>query len=104
MTKHQDSISFDMKKSAVVDLCSRSGAARDVTEVHGTNRDTLYRWKYELLGKEAMPVRYDGDRALPDDMEALEALNEAKGEVKDLRLPDIQLRMEKDILEATVEM
>jgi transposase InsO family protein/transposase-like protein len=96
---------FEQKKAAVVDLCSRKGAAKEIAEKHGTDRDTLYRWKYELLGKEATPVRPDEDRTLPDDPETLKGqISDLQGEIRGLEYETYRLRMEKDILEATVEM
>lgn len=42
----------EIKEQAVVDLCSRDGSAREVAEEYGVERETLYHWKQQLLGKE----------------------------------------------------
>ena len=98
-------ISFSQKKSAVVDLCSRKGSAREVAAEHGTNRGTLYQWKYELLGKEEMPVRPVHDKPLPDDIKSLQQrIEELKKENEDLELEGYRLKMEVDILNATAEV
>jgi transposase-like protein len=87
--------SYKQKKRAVVDLISRKGAAGKVAEGHGVKRVTLYQWKYELLGKEKMPVRPDCDISLPDDPESLlKRIEELRDMNKGLELESFRLKME----------
>jgi len=37
------------KKEAVIDLCTRTSAAKDIAKKHGISRETLYSWKNELI-------------------------------------------------------
>lgn len=58
----------EQKKDAVIALCSRRGSAKQVAEAHGTNRESLYSWKRELLGKERAMAKTTGQADdLPDD-------------------------------------
>jgi transposase-like protein len=42
-----------LKKLAVLDLCTREGSAQVVAQKLGVSRPTLYNWKNQLLGREA---------------------------------------------------
>ena len=44
--------SQEEKEQAVIDLCARVGSAREIAELHGVSRVTLYEWKKQLLGGE----------------------------------------------------
>jgi transposase-like protein len=98
---------YEQKRDAVIDLCSRRGAARVVAEKHGIDRDTLYRWKYELLGKEvpsSMPKDNNAEAA-GETVESLKADIEAlKTDKAELEREVYRLNMEKDILEVTAEL
>ena len=37
------------KEQAVLDLCSRTGSAKDVTDQYGVSRISLYAWKHKLF-------------------------------------------------------
>jgi transposase InsO family protein/transposase-like protein len=98
-------VSYEEKKEAVIDLCARKSVARVVAEEYGVNRDTLYRWKYELLGKEEMPMRLDDDEMLTDDPKVLLAQVKAlREETETLKREKYRARMEVDILMATAEL
>lgn len=89
----------EQKKDAVIALCSRRGSAKQVAEAHGTNRESLYNWKRELLGKERAMAKTTGQADdLPDDKEKL--LSEIETLKRDIK----RLKMEKDILEAAAEL
>jgi len=104
---------FEQKKNAVVDLCSRKALAREVARTHNTTRGQLYNWKKELLGKEGVPAMpEDEQRAVSDNTddllaqikelkETISGLNDQKGELKN---QVYRLKMEKDILDATIEI
>lgn len=54
--------SYEQKKAAVVDLCTRDGTAEEVTMKHGIDQGNLYRWKKELLGKvQEIPMTNEPD-------------------------------------------
>lgn len=40
----------EKKEQAVIDLCARTGSAKEVADAHGVNPVTLYEWKKQLLG------------------------------------------------------
>ena len=90
-------LSFDDKVAAVVALETRAEPARDVAAALGVTRESLYAWKYELLGKDVpctMPATKD------------EAVG---GEGPGARVAELenqvrQLELRKAILEGTVEL
>lgn len=91
--------SIEQKKDAVIALCSRRGSAKSVAESAGTTREMLYKWKYELLGKECtMSKAKRQDDSLPNDKELLLA------EIETLKEEVRRLKLEKDILEAAAEL
>ena len=91
--------SKEQKKDAVIALCSRRASAKSVAQAVGTNRDVLYKWKYELLGKERiMEKAKKQDDALPNDKEQLLT------EIETLKDQVRRLKLEKDILEAAAEL
>jgi transposase-like protein len=104
---------FEQKKEAVVDLCSRKGAAKEVAEVHGTTRERLYNWKTELLGKDPMPIMpKDEPYTMPDTVDGLlaqikglkESVSELESQKGELKGQVYRLQMERDILDATIEI
>ncbi len=98
--------SQEQKQAAVLDLCSRDGAAREVSEKYGVNLATLYRWRIRLLGKEH-PVSRQKRREpkSTDDQGELEAKVESlKEQVETLKKQVYRLRLEKDVLEVTAEL
>lgn len=44
---------LEVKKAAVIELCSRQTDARAIAQKHAVCRPTLYNWKNQLLGQEA---------------------------------------------------
>jgi transposase InsO family protein/transposase-like protein len=106
MTKEsKPEVTFEQKKSAVIDLCSRKGSAKEVAETNGTTRSTLYHWKYQLLGREEMPVRPYDDHEPSDDPETLrQQIAELREESRGLKRDNYRLRMENDILVASAEV
>lgn len=90
--------SYEQKQAAVIDLCTRDGTAREVATKHGIDRDTIYRWKYELLGKEQeMPMSSKSDPISEDPKDLLKAIAELELEKK-------RLELEVDILRGTAEL
>jgi transposase InsO family protein/transposase-like protein len=98
-------VTFEQKKSAVIDLCSRKGSAEKIAETHGATRSTLYHWKYQLLGGKEMPMIPDDKDASVDDPDLLRRqVAELRDEAKELKRANYRLKMENDILTATAEV
>lgn len=92
--------SFGQKKDAVIDLCVRSGTAKEVAETHGVPVKTLYNWKASLLGKDG-DMTGDGESGCNDLYEKYRGLIEA---VDDLEEKAARLRLEVDILEGAAKL
>jgi transposase InsO family protein/transposase-like protein len=88
----------EQKRSAVIDLCSGKGSAKDIAEAYGTRPESLRKWKSDLLGKEAMPVSKESEGASPDERDAL------LSEIEELKAQIYRLKLEKDILEGAAEI
>ena len=90
--------SYEQKRAAVVDLCARKKSAKEIASKHSVDRDTLYRWKKKLLGKEACVSGNKIPEELPDDIDELKAI------ASSLRDDIHRLKLEVDILEGTAEL
>jgi transposase InsO family protein/transposase-like protein len=89
----------EQKKGAVIDLCVRKGSAASVADAHGASRESLYRWKNDLLGKEsASAMKRPNKSSLPDDKDALVA------ELANLKEQVYRQQMELDILKKAAEI
>lgn len=83
----------EQKKAAVIELCSRDGAASSIAEEFGVSRQILYKWRNQLLDEEARPAMKRRKSPSPeDDREELVA------EVETLEKRIHQLQLEHDIL------
>lgn len=90
---------YEQKKEAVLELCSRDGAAAKIAESYGVSRGGLYKWKKDMLGEERISkMKRKGKPTLPDDKDALES------EIKSLKKQIYQLQMERDLLEKAAEI
>ena len=89
----------EQKKEAVIELCTRTGTAKDIAKKYGISRETLYNWKNDLIpGGEDLTVASKNDKPLPDDRDAL------LSEIETLKHQIKRLKLEKDILEGTAEI
>ncbi|NLM51839.1 MAG: transposase [Firmicutes bacterium] len=62
------SITPKQKKEAVLELCTRTGTAKDIAKKYGITRVTLYNWKNNLLpGGADKTVASKNDKLLPND-------------------------------------
>jgi transposase-like protein len=61
----------EQKKEAVIELCTREGAASAVAKKLGISRCSLYKWRNELLGKGVTSMTGPGKPTLPDDKDVL---------------------------------
>src|SRR5690606_41290469 len=60
------------KREAVIALCVRTGAAKDIAKTYGICRETLYNWKNELIpGGVDLTMADRPDEHLIDDRDAL---------------------------------
>ncbi|MGV8083489.1 MAG: IS3 family transposase [Coriobacteriia bacterium] len=92
--------SREEKQDAVIALSFRQDSAQKVADAVGVTRAVLYKWRNSLLGEESADRmdKTNSDDGLPDDKEALES------EVECLKKQIRRLKMERDILEGTVEI
>ena len=99
-------LTLEQKQAAVVDLGSRDGPAREVSDKYGVSRTALYQWKYRLLGKECPVSRQKrGESKAADDKDALVAKVELlKEQVETLEKQVHRLQLERDVLEVTAEI
>jgi transposase-like protein len=89
----------EQKEECVIALCSRPGNAEDVAKEYGVTRAALYIWKNNLIGKGgSTTVARKKDETLPNDKEFLSS------EIESLKRQILKLKLEKDILEGTVEI
>jgi transposase-like protein len=99
--RHRSAVHFsdEQKKSAVIELCTREGAASSVAEQLGTSRENLYRLKKKLLGeRDTKAMRESSGRATPKDRDAMLA------ELKSLEKQIYRKQLELDILNKAVEI
>lgn len=86
----------EAKEQAAIDLVTRRGAAKDIADVLGVERATLYNWKRKLLNEE-VPCKLQRKR----DHRSIEELEEY---AESLRRDIDRLELQRDILEGTVEL
>ena len=88
-----------LKKQAVLELCTREGSAQAVAQKLGVSRPTLYNWKNQLLGREA-PASMKQTNQSPHAQER----DELERQVEALRREVRQLRLEQDLLNKANEL
>ena len=89
----------ELKQEAVIELCTRTGAAKNVAEKYEITQETLYNWKNDLLsGGADITMANKKAKPLPDNKNTL------MSEIEVLKHQIKKLRLEKDILERTVEI
>ncbi len=99
-------LTFEQKQAAVVDLESRDGPAREVSDRYGVSRTALYQWRYRLLGKGRSVSRQKrGNPATTGDEDALsDKVKSLKQQVELLEKQVHRLQLERDVLEVTAEL
>ena len=92
------STSYDLgdKAVAVMALEAREGSAKDVADAVGVTRETLYHWKKEILSGKAL-----GDMGKPSESASV---GELEAQVEQLRGEVRALRLQKAVLEGTLEI
>jgi len=92
-------ITQERKKEAVIALCTRTGTAKDIAKKYDIARETLYNWKKALLpGGANITVNSKTDKPFSVNRDAI------LSEVEELKKEIRKLKLEKDILERTMEI
>jgi putative transposase len=89
----------EQKKEVVINLCNRTGSAKDIAKEYGVTRVTLYNWKQKLLGKGEFKIMPKAeDKPVANDKETL------LSEIESLQQQIRRLKLEKDLLEKAAEI
>ncbi|HGN3393160.1 IS3 family transposase [Pseudomonas aeruginosa] len=91
----------ELKKLAVLELCTREGSARVVAQKLGVSRPTLYNWKNTLVGPE-VPAPMKRHKDLPPEPQPERA--ELERQVESLRRDIRRLQLEHDLLKKASEI
>jgi transposase-like protein len=97
-----DQHSLELKNAAVIDLCTRKTSAQEIAQKLAVWRQTLYKWKNQLLGREApasMKPPKDSDSA-PDKSQ----LTDLQQQVDLLQRNIRRLQLEHDLLKKANEL
>jgi transposase-like protein len=91
--------SREQKKEAVISLCTKEASAATLAEKRGIRRETLYRWKKQLLSEEGqISMEQLRQKPLPDDKDELAR------ELGSLKRQVYRLQLELDILQKAAEV
>jgi putative transposase len=90
----------EVKHAAVIALCMRQGGAQAVADEVGVCRPTLYNWKNELLGTEALASMKRQKDSTPPDVERAEL----EKQLDELRRNVRRLQLEQDVLKKANEL
>ncbi|SDP72933.1 Transposase InsO and inactivated derivatives [Ralstonia sp. 25mfcol4.1] len=91
--------SQEVKRAAVIELCTREQSARAVAQKAGVSRPTLYNWKNQLLGPEAPASMKRQTKRAPDEERV-----KLEQQVESLRHDIRKLQLEHDILKKANEL
>ena len=91
--------SHEVRRAAVIELCTREESARVVAQKTGVSRPTLYNWKNQLLGREA-PASMKQKKKPASGHERAELEEQVESLRRDIR----QLQLEHDILKKANEL
>ncbi|VTU45890.1 putative transposase OrfB (plasmid) [Variovorax sp. SRS16] len=91
----------ELKKAAVLELCTRQGSARAIAQKLGVSRPTLYNWKNQLAGPE-VPTSMKRQKGLPPAQQVERA--ELERQVESLRRDIRRLQLEHDLLKKASEI
>lgn len=89
----------NQKQQAVIELCMRHRAAADIADDMGVSRQSLYKWKEELLDKPVKPFMKNNNPLIAD-----KSSSELEHEVASLQLQIHRLQLERDILTKANEL
>jgi transposase InsO family protein/transposase-like protein len=92
-------LASEAKQSAVIALCMRPASAQAVADDLGVCRGSLYKWKNQLLGHDALtPMKRQPDTPASSDRSELEQ------QLETLRRDIRRLQLEKDLLKKANEL
>ena len=93
-------LTADEKQAAVVALCLRPASAHAVAEGFGVSHGSLYQWKNQLLGHDALaPMKRQQDAPATSDRAELEQQVEAlRRDIRRLQLEKALLRKANELL------
>jgi len=95
----QPPLSPELKRSAVIALCTRHGSANSLAQEFGVCRPTLYNWKNQLLGREvAASMKRQRDLPTAPEREALQR------QIEELQRDIRRLQLEQDLLKKANEI
>ncbi len=104
----------EQKEQAVIALCSRKKAAKEISAEYGTTRENLYNWKRLLLKEECVQLMKKPKKEVkqsPNTQAIEEDILGLQGEKEDLTLQVMglqkevtRLRIERDIYEKAAEL
>jgi len=86
-----------LKQAGVIGLCSREESAQAVADKLGVCRPTLYNWKNQLLGSEALSTMKRNKSAPPEREELQRQLESLQRDIR-------QLQIERDLLKKANEL
>lgn len=89
----------ELMQAAVIELCTRQISAREIAQKLAVSRPTLYKWKNQLLGREA-PSSMKHPNQSPQDRERTDLERQVESLRSDLR----QLQLEHDLLKKANEL
>lgn len=87
------------KQAAVIELCTRQVSAQAIAQNLGATRPTLYKWKNQLLGREAAASMNRNDELPPDPARTV-----LEQQVESLRRDIHRLQLEHDLLKKANEL
>lgn len=91
----------ELKKAAVLELCTRQGSALALAQSLGVSRPMLYNWKNQLAGPE-VPASMKYRKNLPPEPQPERA--ELERQVESLRRDMRRLQLEHDLLKKASEI
>lgn len=101
-------LSQSQKEQAVIDLCTRTGSAREVAEKYGVQSQSIYNWRRQLLDEgrtDAMPKKKEPIQPASENIDELKAEIASLQEQADALNREVyRLRLERDVLEKAAEI
>lgn len=86
----------EKREAAVIALCTRDGSANQVAQNFNVSRVGLYSWKRQLLG-EGSTLSMEQNKSIQNVFDTAEEVNNLKEQVH-------KLKLERDILEHSIEI
>lgn len=96
---HRPSHPLPLRQAAVYELCTRRGSAQAIAQRLDVDRVTLYKWKNQLLGRDA-PASMKRDKKSPTKTDKAQLQREVESLRRDIR----QLQLEHDLLKKANEI